>query len=151
MVPKELQILLVEDNPGDVGLVQEAFKEGRLRNRLWVAEDGEEALEFLRHQGKHANAPVPDLVLLDLNLPKKDGREVLDDIKSDPVLRQIPIIVLTTSNSEADVHRAYSLHANCYLTKPVEMDDFLDKVRAIEDFWLTLVRLPKVTVSGQGS
>ena len=139
---QQFDILLVEDNPGDVLLTQEAFREGRLVHRLWVAEDGEDALRFLRQEGTHANAPRPDLILLDLNLPKKDGRELLGDIKNDPSLRQIPVIILTTSESEQDVWRAYKLHANCYLTKPVQMDDFLEKIRSVEEFWLTIVRLP---------
>lgn len=138
-----MQILLVEDNPGDVGLVEEAFSEGRLLHDLHVAQDGVVALQFLKRHGKYADAPVPDLILLDLNLPRKDGRELLEDIKQDSTLREIPVIVLTTSDDEADVHRAYKLYANCYLTKPVDMDDFLNKVRAIEDFWLTMVRLPR--------
>jgi CheY-like chemotaxis protein len=140
-VPR-VQILLVEDNPGDVGLVQEAFNEGRLLHNLHVAKDGVEAIRFLRREGQYGDAPSPDLILLDLNLPKKDGREVLDEIKNDPTLMEIPVIVLTTSDDEADVHRAYHLHANCYLTKPVDMEDFIRKIRGIEDFWLTLVRLP---------
>ncbi len=139
-----MQILLVEDNPADAGLVEEAFRDGRLLHDIHLAQDGVAALQFLRREGKFKDAPDPDLILLDLNLPKKDGREVLEEIKADPVLREIPVIVLTTSDDEADVHRAYGLHANCYLTKPVEIDDFLLKVRSIEDFWLTLVRLPKV-------
>lgn len=136
------EILLVEDNPGDVLLTQEAFREGRLAHRLSVVEDGEEAIRFLRRQGTYANAPTPDVILLDLNLPKKDGRELLAEIKEDPALRYIPIIVLTTSDAEQDVWRAYKLHANCYLTKPVDLDDFIRKVRSFEDFWLTVVRLP---------
>ncbi len=136
------EILLVEDNPGDVLLTREAFREGRLAHRLSVAEDGEEAIRFLRREGRHSEAPRPDLILLDLNLPKKDGRELLAEVKDDPVLRQIPVIVLTTSDAEQDVWRAYKLHANCYLTKPVQMDDFLDKIRSLEEFWLTVVRLP---------
>ena len=137
-----VEILLVEDNPGDVLLTQEAFREGHYFPRLSVVEDGEEALQFLRKQGKHKYAPRPDLILLDLNLPKKDGRELLAEVKEDTDLRHIPVIVLTTSNAEQDVSRAYKLHANCYLTKPIEMDDFLRKVRSIEDFWLNVVRLP---------
>jgi two-component system, chemotaxis family, response regulator Rcp1 len=136
------EILLVEDNPGDVLLTKEAFQEGRLAHRLSVIEDGDEAIRFLRREGKYRDAPRPDLILLDLNLPKKDGRELLADIKADPVLRHIPVIVLTTSDAEQDVWRAYKLHANCYLTKPVQMDDFLEKIRSVEDFWLTVVRLP---------
>lgn len=136
------EILLVEDNPGDVFLTQEAFREGRLAYRLSVVEDGEEAMRFLRRQGKHSNAPLPDLILLDLNLPKKDGRELLGEVKEDPDLRQIPVIVLTTSAAEQDIARAYKLHANCYLTKPIQMDDFLKTIRSVEDFWLSVVRLP---------
>lgn len=137
-----VEILLVEDNPGDVLLTQEAFREGHYTPRLSVVEDGEEALLFLRKQGKHKNAPRPDIILLDLNLPKKDGRELLAEVKEDLDLRHIPVIVLTTSNADLDVSRAYKLHANCYLTKPIEMDDFMRKVRAVEDFWLSVVRLP---------
>ncbi len=139
---QRFEILLVEDNPGDVLLTREAFREGRLAHRLSVAEDGEEAICFLRQEGKHADAPRPDLILLDLNLPKKDGRQLLAEVKDDPLLRQIPVIVLTTSDAEQDIWRAYRLHANCYLTKPVQMDDFLAKIRSVEDFWLTVVRLP---------
>ena len=137
-----VNILLVEDNPGDVLLTQEAFSEGRYLPRLSVVEDGEEALTFLRRLGIYSDAPRPDLILLDLNLPRKDGRELLAEVKEDPDLRYIPIIVLTTSNAEQDVRRAYKLHANCYLTKPLDMDDFLKKVRSIEEFWLNVVRLP---------
>ncbi len=136
-----MRILLVEDNPADVGLVEEAFLDGKLHYDLDVASDGVAALEKLR-AGLTGTHPAPDLVLLDLNLPKKDGREVLAEVKTDPLLREIPVIVLTTSDDEADVHRAYGLHANCYLTKPVDFDDFIRKVRSIEDFWLTFVRLP---------
>ena len=136
------EILLVEDNPGDVLLTREAFQVGRLAHRLSVVEDGEEALSFLRKEGKYKDAPRPDLMLLDLNIPRKDGRELLAEVKSDPALRHIPVIVLTTSDAEQDVWRAYKLHANCYLTKPVEMDDFLNKIRSVEEFWLTVVRLP---------
>lgn len=138
----QFEILLVEDNPGDVLLTQEAFREGRLAHRLSVVEDGEEAISFLRRQAPYTDAPKPDVILLDLNLPKKDGRELLAEIKEDPALRYIPIIVLTTSDAEQDVWRAYKLHANCYLTKPVNLDDFIRKIRSFEDFWLTVVRLP---------
>jgi CheY-like chemotaxis protein len=138
-----MHLLLVEDNPADVGLVEEAFKEGKLLLSLHVAADGAMALQFLRKEGAFTEAPRPDLILLDLNLPKKDGNEVLHEIKNDPKLRQIPVIVLTTSDDEADVHRAYGLHANCYLTKPVDIDSFLHTIRSIENFWLTLVRLPE--------
>jgi two-component system response regulator len=133
---------LVEDNPGDVLLTKEAFREGRLAHRLWVTGDGEEALKFLHKEGKFADVPRPDLILLDLNLPKFDGRQVLEVLKSDPALRQIPVVVLTTSDAEQDIWRAYKLHANCYLTKPIEMEDFLRKMRCVETFWLTVVRLP---------
>ena len=136
------EILLVEDNPGDVLLTKEAFREGNYFPHLSVVEDGEEALLFLRKQGRHKHAPRPDIILLDLNLPKKDGRELLAEVKEDAELRHIPVIVLTTSNAEQDVARAYRLHANCYLTKPIEMDDFMRKVRSVEDFWLNVVRLP---------
>ena len=137
-----VNILLVEDNPGDVLLTQEAFREGRYLPNLSVVEDGEEALIFLRRQGIYKDAFRPDLILLDLNLPRKDGRELLAEVKEDLDLRYIPIIVLTTSNAEQDVRRAYKLHANCYLTKPIDMDDFVKKVRSIEEFWLNVVRLP---------
>lgn len=137
-----VNILLVEDNPGDVLLTREAFREGCYLPNLSVVEDGEEALQFLRRSGKYADAERPDLILLDLNLPRKDGRELLAEVKQDPELRLIPIIVLTTSEAEQDVRRAYKLHANCYLTKPLEMDTFMRKVRSVEDFWLSVVRLP---------
>ncbi len=138
-----IDILLVEDNPGDVLLTQEAFREGDYAPRLSVVEDGEEALQFLRRLGNFRNAPRPDLILLDLNLPKKDGRELLADVKQDPELHRIPIIVLTTSSAEQDIRRAYSLHANCYLTKPLDMESFLSKVRAVEEFWLKVASLPQ--------
>ena len=141
---RPIEILLVEDNPGDVRLTIEALKEGRVRNRLSVARDGVEALAFLRRQGPHAQAPRPDLILLDLNLPRKDGREVLAEIKDDAVLRRIPVVVLTTSKAEEDVLRTYDLHANCYITKPVDLEQFIMVVRSIDDFWLSVVRLPPV-------
>ena len=139
---KPIEIFLVEDNPGDVRLTQEAFKEGKVRNNLSVVEDGLEALAFLRREGKYAGAPRPDLILLDLNLPRKDGRLVLADIKEDPKLRSIPVVILTTSKAEEDIVRTYNLHANCYITKPVDLDQFIRVVRCIEDFWLTIVKLP---------
>lgn len=139
---KSIDILLVEDNPGDVRLTREALKEAKLGNELHVVEDGVEAMAFLRRRGAHRNAVRPDLILLDLNLPLKNGREVLAEIKNDPKLRRIPVVVLTTSQAEADVVKAYDLHANCYITKPVDLDQFLTVVRAIEDFWLTIVKLP---------
>lgn len=139
---KPIEILLVEDNPGDVRLTVEAFKEGKVRNNLSVVEDGAAALAFLRRQGKYADAPRPDLVLLDLNLPGKDGREVLAEIKADPGLRRIPVIVLTTSQAEQDVLKAYNLNANCYISKPIDLTEFFAVVRSIEDFWLAIVKLP---------
>lgn len=139
---KPVEILLVEDNPGDKRLTEEALNEGKIRNNLsWVA-DGEEAMRFLHREGKYTHSPRPDLILLDLNLPKKDGREVLTDIKTDPSLRRIPTVVLTTSRAEQDVLRAYDEHANCFINKPVDLDQFLDVVKSIEDFWLTVVRRP---------
>ena len=139
---KPIEIFLVEDNPGDVRLTQEAFKEGKVRNNLSVVEDGLEALAFLRREGKYAGAPRPDLILLDLNLPRKDGRLVLADIKEDPKLRSIPVVILTTSKAEEDIVRTYNLHANCFITKPVDLEQFIRVVRCIEDFWLTIVKLP---------
>lgn len=137
-----MEILLVEDNPADARLAAEALKEGRVKAHLSTVGDGVAALEFLRREGAHASAPKPDIVILDLNLPRKDGREVLAELKADPVLRRIPIIVLTTSQAETDVLMSYDLHANCYVTKPVDLERFLSVVRYIEDFWLTMVRLP---------
>lgn len=137
-----IEILLVEDNPGDVRLTIEALKEGKVRNRLSVARDGVEALAFLRQEGAHARASRPDLILLDLNLPRKDGREVLAEVKADPFLRRIPVVVLTTSKAEEDILRTYDLHANCYIAKPVDLDQFIAVVRSIDDFWLSVVRLP---------
>lgn len=134
--------LLVEDNPGDVRLTQEALKSHKVQNNLHVVGDGEEAMAFLRKQGKYANAPRPDIILLDLNLPRKDGREVLADIKSDPSLKSIPVVVITSSEAEQDVIRSYNLNANCYVTKPVNLDQFIKVVQSINDFWLTIVKLP---------
>jgi chemotaxis family two-component system response regulator Rcp1 len=139
---QEVTILLVEDNAGDVRLTREALHEGKVANRLIVAADGIEALAILRRAGIHADAPRPDLILLDLNLPKKDGREVLAEIKQDPELRRIPVVVLTTSKAEEDILRTYNLHANCYITKPVDFDKFVSVVKTIDEFWLTVVRLP---------
>lgn len=143
---QSLEILIVDDSPGDVGLVEEAFRDWRLTNHLSVVEDGEDALRYLRKEPPYNYVPTPDLILLDLNLPKKDGRSVLAEIKQDERLRSIPVVVLTTSDAEQDVLRAYQLHANCYMTKPVHMDDFLKKIHAIENFWLTLVRLPAKSI-----
>jgi chemotaxis family two-component system response regulator Rcp1 len=137
-----IRILLVEDNPGDVRLTKEALKEAKVRNSLSVVEDGVAAMNFLRCEGEYADVERPDLILLDLNLPKKDGREVLEEIKRDPALKRIPIVVLTTSRAEQDILQSYDLHANCYVTKPVDLDQFINIVKSIEDFWLTIVRLP---------
>jgi chemotaxis family two-component system response regulator Rcp1 len=137
------EVLLVEDSPGDVRLTREAFKDAKVHINLRVASDGTEAMAFLKQEGKHAKALRPDLILLDLNLPKKDGREVLEEIKQSPALRSIPIVILTTSKSEEDVLRSYSLHANCYIPKPVTLDGFLTVVKSIEDFWLSIVMLPR--------
>ncbi len=137
-----IDVLLVEDDAGDILLIEEAFADNKLRNRLHVVRDGVEALAFLRREGEYADAPQPDLVLLDLNLPRKDGREVLAEVKSDESLRQIPIVVLTTSKAEEDVLRSYKLHANAYVTKPVDFDRFIDVVRQIDDFFVSVVRLP---------
>jgi CheY-like chemotaxis protein len=138
-----IEILLVEDNPGDVRLTEEALREGKVIHHLAVAWDGEEAMAILRREGKHAKAPRPDIILLDLNLPKKDGREVLEEIKKDPKLKIIPVVILTTSQDEQDVLRSYHLHANCYITKPVDLAQFMNVVRTIEDFWFSIVVLPK--------
>jgi CheY-like chemotaxis protein len=143
MMSHAIEILLVEDNPGDARLTLEAFKEGRVINNLTVVNDGVEALRYLRRQGPYENAAAPDLVLLDLNLPKMDGRQVLAEIKADPDLRTIPVVVLTTSGSQDDVARAYGSHANCYIRKPVDLDQFLRVVQSIESFWLSLVMLPR--------
>jgi CheY-like chemotaxis protein len=134
--------LLVEDNPGDVRLTQEALKSHKVQNNLHVVTDGEEAMLFLRRQGKYKDAPRPDVILLDLNLPKKDGREVLAEIKSDPLLKTIPVVVITSSEAEQDVVRSYDLNANCYVTKPVNFDQFVKVVQSVSEFWLTIVKLP---------
>ena len=139
---RPIEILLVEDNPGDARLTREALSEGKVHNNLHHARDGVEAVAFLRREGAFANAPTPDIILLDLNLPKKDGREVLSDLKADPRLRCIPVVVLTTSEAEQDILRSYELHANCYITKPVDLEKFIAIVRGIEDFWLAIVTLP---------
>jgi chemotaxis family two-component system response regulator Rcp1 len=139
---RPVEVLLVEDNPADVRLTREALEEGKVRNHLHVAPDGAAALEFLRREGIYADAPRPDLILLDLNLPRMNGREVLTAIKEDESLRRIPVVVLTTSEDEEDVLRSYELHANCYVTKPVGLDQFLAVVRQIDSFWLEVVKLP---------
>jgi len=139
---RPVEILLVEDNPGDVRLTVEALREGKVRNRLNVAIDGVEALAYLRREGKYTAAARPDLILLDLNLPRKDGREVLAEIKADANLRTIPVVILTTSQADEDILRSYNLHANCYVTKPVDLEQFITVVKSIEAFWLTIVALP---------
>jgi CheY-like chemotaxis protein len=141
-VSKPIDILLVEDNPGDVRLTREALKEGKVLNTMQVVGDGIEALAFLRHEGPYAKSPHPDIILLDLNLPKKDGREVLAEIKNDPNLRRIPVVILTTSKAEEDILKSYDLHANCFITKPVDLDQFIKVVKSVEEFWFTIVRLP---------
>ena len=138
---KTAEILLIEDNRGDIRLIKEAFKEKKIINRVSVVEDGEAAMAFLYREGPYAGAVRPDLILLDLNLPKKDGREVLAEIKADEDLKRIPVVILTTSRAEEDILRTYNLHANCYVTKPVDLDQFLAVVRSIEDYWLAIVTL----------
>jgi chemotaxis family two-component system response regulator Rcp1 len=140
---RPVEILLVEDNPGDVRLTIEALREGKVRNHLNVATDGVEALAFVRREGVYADSPRPDVILLDLNLPRKDGREVLAQIKADDNLKTIPVVILTTSKADEDIIRSYQLNANCYITKPVDLDQFITVVRSIEDFWLTIVTLPR--------
>ena len=137
-----IDILLVEDNPGDARLAKEALVDSKIRNNLFVARDGEEALEFLFQKGSFSNSPRPDLILLDLNLPKKNGKEVLAEIKDDNNLKRIPVVILTTSSSEEDILRTYDLHANCYITKPIDLEQFIKVIKSIEDFWLTIVKLP---------
>jgi len=139
---KPINILLVEDNPGDVRLTTEALKDCKVANKVYVVIDGEEAIHFLKKKGKHLDAPKPDLILLDWNLPKKNGSEVLSEIKTDEGLKRIPVIILTTSRASQDILKAYGLHANCYITKPVDLNQFLSAVNTIEDFWFTIVKLP---------
>lgn len=142
-IGRPIDILLVEDNPADVRLTVEILKETKVRNTLAVAADGVEALDLLRRTGSYTHATRPDLILLDLNLPKKDGRQVLAEIKADPVLRLIPVVILTSSKAEEDIAKSYSLYANCYVTKPVDLEQFVKVVKSIEDFWLTIVKLPQ--------
>ena len=146
MVPgtmlQPVEILLVEDNPVDVMMTKEAFSSGRVCNNLHVAEDGEEAMDFLRKRGKHSSAPTPEIILLDLNLPRKDGREVLAEVKQDHFLRHIPVIILTTSEDREDIWRSYELQANCFITKPVDMEQFTKAMQYIGEFWFSVVRLP---------
>lgn len=139
---RPVDILLVEDNPGDIRLTREALKDGKLRNTLNVVMDGEEAIHYLKRRDKFSGATLPDIILLDLNLPKKDGREVLAEIKSDPELQSIPVIILTTSSAQQDINNTYLHHANCYIMKPVDFNQFITVIRSIEDFWLTIVKLP---------
>jgi chemotaxis family two-component system response regulator Rcp1 len=139
---KPVEILLVEDNPGDADLAREALENSKVRNTIHWVGDGVEAMAFLRRKGKYKDVPRPDLVLLDLNLPKKDGREVLAEIKTDEDLKRIPVVILTTSREEEDILKSYNLHANCYITKPIDLNQFMIVVKSIEDFWLTIVRLP---------
>lgn len=143
-----MNILLVEDNPGDVRLTQEAFREADSVNIVGVASDGVEALDYLRRRGRYADALRPDLILLDLNLPRKDGREVLAELKDDPLLRRIPIVVLTVSQAEQDIVRTYELHANCYISKPINLDNFIDIAAAINHFWTDVAMLPANVNSG---
>ena len=144
---KPMEVLLVEDSAGDVRLTREALKDAKVHVHLQVASDGIEAMAFLKQEGQHVRAPRPDLILLDLNLPKKDGRQVLEEIKQSPSLKSIPVVILTTSASEADILRSYMLHANCYITKPVDLNGFLDVVKSIDNFWLSVVKLPRETDS----
>jgi two-component system, chemotaxis family, response regulator Rcp1 len=142
LVVRPIEILLVEDSPADVDLTREALEDAKVRNNLSVVNDGDQALQFLRREGPYADATRPDLILLDLNLPRRDGREVLAEIKADDELRRIPVVVLTTSEAEQDILKSYDLHANCYVTKPVDLERFITVVRSIEDFWLAIVKLP---------
>ncbi len=142
IIGKPVEILIVEDNEGDVGLIEEVFEEAKIRNNLHVAEDGEEAILFLHGKGKFSGSPRPDIIILDLNLPNKDGREVLREIKEDNTLKKIPVIVLTTSNAEKDILKSYDLHANAYVTKPLDFNQFIKVVESIGNFWLEIVRLP---------
>jgi len=139
---RPVDILLVEDNPGDVRLTKEALKDAKVLNEIYVARDGVEAMHFVHREGSFANAPMPDLILLDLNLPRKDGREVLAEIKKDPKLQHIPVVVLTTSKADEDIIKTYNLHANAYITKPVDLNRFVEIMHALEQFWFTIVKLP---------
>jgi chemotaxis family two-component system response regulator Rcp1 len=144
-----IEILLVEDNPGDVRLAREALQDAKVRNTLHWVDNGQKAMDFLRKEGEYARAPRPDLILLDLNLPRKDGREVLAEIKEDPDLRRIPVVILTVSKNEEDVLKTYNLHANCFITKPIDLNQFIKVVKSIEEFWLTVVKLPPGESSGK--
>ncbi len=142
MMPNPINILLVEDNPADARLIKEVFKDTKTKNRLYVVKDGVEAMALLNQEIGYADIPMPDVILLDLNLPRKDGREVLKELKEDDVLKRVPIVILTTSSAEEDIIRTYNNHANCYITKPVDFDQFLKVINSIEDFWLKVVKLP---------
>ena len=142
MTVMAINILVVEDNAGDARLIVEALKNSKVKLALHVVNDGQEAMDFLYRKGKHTTKPIPDLILLDLNLPKKDGREVLAEIKSDDSLKRIPIVIMTTSQAEEDIIKTYNLHANCYITKPIDLNQFIKVVKSIEDFWFTIVKLP---------
>ncbi len=139
---RPIEILLVEDNPGDVRLIQEAFKHNKIRNNLHIAANGLDAIAFLNKNGDYQHVPTPDLILLDLSLPKKDGREVLEEIKQDKRFKRIPVVILTTSQTDQDIQRTYDLHANCYISKPIELDEFIHVIRSIENFWMMIVKLP---------
>ena len=147
LMGRPVEFLLAEDNPGDVRLTKEALRESKISNNLNVVPDGVEAMAFLRRMGSYADAPRPDVILLDLNLPKKDGREVLAEVKADPNLRLIPVVIITSSEAEQDVLRTYELHANCYVTKPVDLEQFIKVIQSIETFWLTIVTLPSSVTS----
>jgi len=147
LMGRPVEFLLAEDNPGDVRLTKEALRESKISNNLNVVPDGVEAMAFLRREGKYADAPRPDVILLDLNLPKKDGREVLAEVKADPSLRLIPVVIITSSEAEQDVLRTYELYANCYVTKPVDLEQFIKVIQSIETFWLTIVTLPSSVTS----
>lgn len=143
MMGKPIEILMVEDNPGDVRLTKYVLSESKVHNRISAVSDGVEAMAFLRREGKYKDAPRPDLILLDLNMPRKDGREVLAEVKQDPDLKMIPVVIVTSSSAEQDIVRSYTLHANAYVTKPVDLDQFISLVKSIEDFWLEVVKLPR--------
>lgn len=147
LMGRPVEFLLAEDNPGDVRLTKEALRESKISNNLNVVPDGVEAMAFLRREGKYADAPRPDVILLDLNLPKKDGREVLAEVKADPSLRLIPVVIITSSEAEQDVLKTYELYANCYVTKPVDLEQFIKVIQSIETFWLTIVTLPSSVIS----
>ncbi len=145
---KPIEILLAEDNPGDARLVLEGFKDAKVKNNITVAQDGVEALAYLRQEGEYANAVLPDLILLDLNMPKKDGREVLVEIKADEDLRRIPVLVFTVSSADTDILKVYDLQANAFITKPIDFDEFISVVKSLEEFWLTIVKLPPDNADG---